>query len=61
LSEIKKTTSNINKILLKDRLAHLSNQITKFESEENEESLKEAEIEYNQIIEKLHHIQTNKI
>lgn len=61
LSEIKKTTNNINKILLKDRLNQLSNQITKFESEENEESLKEAEIEYNQIIEKLHRLQTNKI
>ena len=61
LSEIKKTTNNINKILLKDRLNQLSNQITKFESEENEEALKEAEIEYNQIIEKLHRLQTNKI
>jgi len=60
LSEIKKATNNINKVLLKDRLNQLSNQITKFESEENEEALKEAEIEYNQTLEKLHHLQTVK-
>ncbi|MDD2224704.1 MAG: DNA primase [Candidatus Shapirobacteria bacterium] len=61
LSEIKKATNNINKILLKDRLNQLSNQITKFESEENEEALKEVETEYNQTLEKLHQLQTNKI
>ncbi|MDD4135842.1 MAG: DNA primase [Candidatus Shapirobacteria bacterium] len=61
LSEIKKATNNINKILLKDKLSKISNQITKFESEENEEALKEAETEYNQTLEKLHHLQTSNI
>lgn len=60
LSEIKKATENINKILLKDKLNQLSNQITKLESEENEEELAKIELEYNQTLEKLHQLQKNK-
>jgi len=61
LSEIKKAINNINNILLKDKLNKLSNQISKLESEENEDALKEIELEYNQTLEKLHQLQTNKI
>ncbi len=60
LSEIKKATSNINKILFKDRLNQLSNQISKLEDDEDETALKKAELEYSQVLEKLHRLQTSK-
>jgi DNA primase len=60
LFEIKKVTGNINQILLKERLNQISNQITKLEKEKDEEALKEVELEYNQILQKLHQLQTNK-
>ena len=60
LSEIKKATSKISSILLKKRLNQLSNQISKLESEEDEELLKQVEVEYKQVLEKLHQLQINK-
>jgi len=60
LTEIKKATSQINSILLKDRLNNLSNQISKLENEEDEEALKKIELEYNQVLEKLHNLQSTK-
>ena len=60
LLEIKKATAKINSILLKDRLNQLSNQISKLEDEEDEDALKEVESEYNQVLEKLHNLQSTK-
>jgi len=60
LAEIKKATTQINSILLKDRLNNLSNQICKLEEKEDEEALKEVELEYNQVLEKLHNLQSTK-
>jgi gas vesicle protein len=60
LLEVKKATSTISSILLKDRLNQLSNQISKLESDEDEEALTEVELEYKQVLEKLHQLQANK-
>ena len=60
LLEIKKATSKINSVLLKDRLNQLSNQISKLEEAEDETALKKVELEYNQVLEKLHQLQSNK-
>lgn len=60
LSEIKKATNNINKILLKEKLSQLSNQISQFESEDNEAALQQIEAEYNLTLEKLHQLETTK-
>ncbi|MFA6369310.1 MAG: DNA primase, partial [Candidatus Shapirobacteria bacterium] len=60
LLEIKKATTKINSVLLKDRLNQLSNQISKLENDEDETSLKEVEDEYNQVLEKLHNLQSTK-
>ena len=60
LLEIKKATAQINSIYLKDRLNNLSNQISKLEDKEDEEALKEVELEYNQVLEKLHNLQSTK-
>jgi DNA primase len=60
LSEIKKAINNIKEILFKDRLSKLSNQINKFEKNKDKKSLKEAESESNDILEKLHKLQTKK-
>ena len=60
LSEIKKATSNINQILLKDRLNQISNQMTNSETEENDEEFNKLFLEQKQIMEKLHQLQTTK-
>ena len=60
LSEIKKATSNINQILLKDRLNQISNQMTNSETEENDEEFNKLFLEQKQIMEKLHLLQTTK-
>lgn len=60
LSEVKKATANIETILWKDRLNQISNQICKLEEAEDEEGLKAAELEYSQILEKLHDLQSTK-
>ncbi|MDD2483243.1 MAG: DNA primase [Candidatus Shapirobacteria bacterium] len=60
LSEIKKATTQISSILLKDRLNNLSNQISKLEDKEDEKVLKEVESEYNQVLERLHDLQSTK-
>lgn len=60
LSEVKKATANIDTILWKDRLNQISNQIAKLEEAEDEEGLKAAELEYSQILEKLHNLQSTK-
>ena len=61
LSEIKKAANNFNKIILKDRLNKISNQITNSELEENDEEFNKLFLEQKQIMEKLHQLQTNKI
>lgn len=60
LLEIKKATSNIKTILLKEKLNQLSKKISQFELEEDETALKEAELEYNQALEELHQLQKTK-
>jgi len=60
LLEIKKATAKISSILLKDKLNKISNQISKLEEEGDEDSLKKRELEYNQVLEELHNLQSKK-
>lgn len=60
LSEIKKTITQLDSFFLKDRLNFLSHQISKFEKQEKQLELVEAEKEYNKLLSELSKVQIKK-
>jgi len=60
LEEIKKTTSQIKTILLKEQIKNLTDKISKLESNGDEEELAKAELEYNQLLLSLSKLQSKK-